>query len=146
MIGNVSLEEDQRRYYRPNYSADDPHQALTNEPLLRAQRCLWKRHLYKTPAGIAVSMRANQVIVWKNSDDQVWCISTWHDTVCFPVRPRAIISYVNLLPAKGSGAATLSASDLELVSIANSPAISRLVALLKENSLAQVSFAEDYDT
>ncbi len=146
IIGSEFIEEDQRRYHRPDYNAIDPHFALTNAAMLQAQRCLWKRHLYQTPAGIATSMQANQVVIWKNRDDQVWCISTQYDTVCFSLGEQTIISHVNILPAKGGGASYLTASDLDIRSVANSPAMSRLVALVKENSLAQVSFVEDYDT
>jgi hypothetical protein len=146
IIGRESLEEDQHRYHHPNYNADNPHQALTNEMLLRAQRCLRKRHLYQTPTMIAAYMRANQVVVWKNSDDQVWCISTQYETVCFPLKTLTTISHVKVLPARGPGGSYLTASDLDLQSIANSPGISRLVALLEKNKLAKISFTEEYNT
>lgn len=138
---HLSLEEGQRCY---GLSAPDNPPA--GEALLRARRCLRKRRLYQTPATLAKSMQTNQITIWRNAARKTWCISTKYETVQLPVGAHVTVSHTSLLPAKGSGSSRLNASDLELVSIANSPAISQLAAFLQDRSLASVAFFEDYDT
>lgn len=140
IIGSELLEKDQHPYCTgPNDFAQ------FDETLWRAQRCLRRRHLYQTPAALAHSMQANQVLVWQNIEEKIWCISTQYETVYFPLSQPVPISHTNILPAKGSGASYLTASDLGLVSISRSPAMTRLAVLLKGNSLAQIRFEEDDD-
>lgn len=133
-IWQGTLEENQGRY-----------PMVVDAMSQRAWRSLRKRLLYQTPPTIAALLQPNQVLVWKDVPDAIWCISTHAETVCFQAGQSVSVTHLNLLPAKGGGATTVSISDLTLNSIPNSAALVQLTHFLREEMGVQVSFIEDYD-
>lgn len=138
-IATLTLEIDQPR---PRILGGP---AEPSDALLQAWRLMYKRRLYATPEYFARTLLESQVLLWRNSTENIWGVSTRYETVFFPLGSIIAVSHVNMLPAKGSGGTLLTVGDLSLESTPSSPTLAQLVALLEENHLAKVSFMEEYD-
>lgn len=145
LLDIVTIEEPLRPYYVPDYGSSDPHHVRNDETLRRAQICLRKRNLCRTPESVGRTLDDQRVAVWKSTSHGMWGVSTRWETVYFPLGAPVRVGLVSLLPAKFGGSTELTVSDLQLCSVARSAAIHQLADLLKANSLADVDYSEFYD-
>lgn len=130
ILGTETLGFPQYHHWRDEDEAGSPART--------AETWLHRRHLRRTPKALAGTLADNQAALWKSTIDGVWGLSTRWDTVCFPLDERPRIAHVEMLPARGSGFTLLTASDLELMSLNQCPAIGRFVKAIEDHGLAEI--------
>lgn len=142
----VKLGQEQRPYYLPDYNCQNPHAAVTDHKLRRAQRVLTSPNLFDTPKVLADRLDARSVVIWQPQGVEDFVLSNKWDSVCVYLdAARNNISWSNLLPAKGSGGMWISVNGL---SVGDNHSSNILANLVREISVCQnrdVECFTDYD-
>ncbi|MGE0503686.1 MAG: hypothetical protein AB7I79_23835 [Rhizobiaceae bacterium] len=74
-----------------------------------AQLALYAPDVLFTPAGIASRLRADSLALWTSRRAPVWCLSTRHDSIAFPVGQQVDVRLTEAKPAKGGGYTVIAA-------------------------------------
>lgn len=145
-ISVFDLESQQAPFYLENFRNADSHLARSDQNLRRAQACLHRRNLVVTPPRFAEQLKPNQVVVWENTPQHFWCLSTKWDSAVIPTTERPTAQILDLVPAKCGGATYLTLGDLCLKDQAHSSAINHLVHFIGSAYQVSVKRSTDYDS
>lgn len=145
LLAQITLEEEQQPFFVTNYRRYTLAQTKADATLRQAQRVLYKRHLFGTPAGVSQKLTPNEVWVWRNPAETFWAVSTVWETAVFEPEQKVQATLLNILPAKGGGGTHFQIGDLVLRSRANSAGVKQLAELVQKGGLAEVVYQEEYD-
>lgn len=142
----VKLKTELSPYYVPDYALAEPHAAMQNKALRRAQRAIRMPQIFDTPADIADILCSHSVLIWSTKDSAAHVLSTkWDSVIIHQQAAKNKISHTNLLPAKGKGYSYISANGLSFSDVHSSPGIGKLASMLGDIQQKKVSCRTDYD-
>jgi len=140
ILEKVTVQQVLRPFYIPDYTAPNPHVALSDSTRRRAQKAFYKRHLLETPPLLSTTLTKRNVVLWRRAANTF--VSTRWDTVLI-VPGKTAMSVTNLLPAKGAGGMDVHIDELALSDLPGSTVLQSLVDRLKDSVV--YSYQEDYD-
>jgi hypothetical protein len=144
-IENFYLDVKQRPFYVADYTLEDPDIALKQSSLRADQLALYKRELYQTPEFIASRLSQNQIALYFIPKLDKWFVSTHFDTVPFSPAEKAVISFIDVQPARGSGYYAVEVKELRITDNRKSNALSLFVRALELKTGMKVNRIMQYD-
>lgn len=64
-----------------------------------------------TPRAVAAKLSTKSFALWTSEADRIWCASTAWDSIAYPIGAPVIVSWAEILAAKGPGYAELQIGD-----------------------------------
>lgn len=115
------------------------------DKLRRCLRVLNNENLIETPVKIKNIINDKELCIFKDSITEKWYASNRLDTILIYPNTNLIITWYNILPAKGGGNTTLNIGSLWILDDCNSTIARNTINLIESIRNEKIACIEDYD-
>jgi hypothetical protein len=144
-IKKIKLENKQRSYFMANDELSDLFVAQKETELRAAQLAIYRRALYLTPTYIQEQLNENEVAYYAIPELNKLFISTKWDTIYLLPENENVITFWEILPARGIGARELDLKELILTDGKHSNALLELIQWIQTNTQQVCVKKDGYD-
>jgi hypothetical protein len=128
-----------------NYELSDPFVAQKETELRAAQLAIYRRALYLTPTYIQEQLNEDEVAYYAIPELNKFFISTKWDTIYLLPENENVITFWEILPARGIGARELDLKELKLTDGKHSNALLELIHWIQTTTQQVCVKKEGYD-
>ena len=144
-IKKYKLQNKQRPFRIVHYELNDPYIAEKDINLRASQMSLYKRELYQTPSIISSKIQDDEIGYYKIANfDGIFISNKW-DTIFLKPNHKNEMTYMEILPARGSGGKQLYLKELKIDDTKNSLILLELVGQIEKDIEQKIERRETYD-